>query len=122
MKKHGFWSSISASFLGLCCAGSPIVLAFLAGIGLGFLINDFILFPLLFISLGFMYVSLRYNKKMHLNTTPLYIAAISAIIILAGIFFRPVIWLGIAGLFTATIWDYALIRKCKECEAPNVKK
>ena len=63
MKKHGLWSSISASFLGLCCAGSPIVLAFLAGIGLGFLINDFILYPLLFISLGFMYVSLRYNKK-----------------------------------------------------------
>jgi len=114
MKKHALWSSFTGTFAALCCAGSPLVLAFLTGIGLGFLINDFILFPLLFVSLGFMFYSLYHNKKEHLNTKPFYIAIASAVIILAGIFFRPIIWLGIVGLFVSTIWDFNLIRKCKK--------
>ena len=115
MKKHGIWASFAGSFTALCCAGSPIALAFLTGAGLGFLINDFILFPLLFLSLGFMYYSLQFNKKKHLSTKPLYVGLLSAITILIGIFFRPLIWLGIIGLLFTTIWDFALIRKCKTC-------
>ena len=115
MKKHGLWGSITGTFLALCCAGSPLVLAFLSGIGLGFLINDFILFPLLFFSLGFMFYALHYNKKKHLSVYPFYIAIASAILVLAGIFYRPVIWIGIAGLFVSTIWDFKIMRKCKKC-------
>ena len=36
----------------LCCLAVPFVIAGLAGIGLSFLINDFILFPLLFAFIG----------------------------------------------------------------------
>jgi len=116
--KHSIWASFGGAFTGLCCAGSPIVLAFLTGAGLGFIINDFILFPLLFISLWFMYKSLRYNKKNHLSPNPLYVGIISVFILFIGILFRPIIWLGVFGLFIATIWDFILLRKNKN-EKPN---
>ncbi len=115
MKKHSIWSSFTGGFAGLCCAGTPVALSFLTGLGLGFLNSDLILFPLLFVSLGFMFSSLRYNKKDHLSEYPLFVAIGSAILILGGIFYRPVIWLGIIGLFAATIWDIVLSQKCKEC-------
>ena len=112
----GIFGSFGGSFAALCCAGSPVALAFLTGAGFGFLINDFILFPLLFISLWFMHSALKYNKKKHLSKKPIYLATISTIIVLAGIFYRPLIWVGILGLFVATIWDYTLVRKCKTCK------
>lgn len=114
--KNGISGSFASTFAALCCAGTPIMLAFLTGIGLGFLINDFILFPILFISLGFMYYSLNYNKKKHLSTKPIYTAIIGTILILVGIFVQPIIWFGVIGLFISTIWDYTLVRKCKSCE------
>jgi len=47
----------------LCCLGLPLVLALLSLLGLGFVINDFILFPLLAV---FSIINLRavfMNKK-----------------------------------------------------------
>jgi len=113
---NSFFGSAAGSFAGLCCAGFPLVLAELTGIGLGFLINDLILFPILFVSLGLMFYSLHYNKKKHLSTTPIYVAILSTIFLSVGIFITPIIWLGIIGLFTASIWDYKLIKNCKECK------
>lgn len=111
----GIFGSFGGAFAGLCCAGTPLILAFLTGIGLGFLINDFILFPLLFIFLGFMFYSLYVNKKKHKNTIPIIIGIISTIILSIGIFYTLIIWFGVVGLFIATIWDYFLIRKSKKC-------
>jgi len=107
--------SVAGGFVGLCCAGFPLVLAFLTGIGLGFLINDFVLFPILFVALGFMFYSLYYNKKKHLSLAPIFLAIISAVLLIVGIFFRPVIWIGIIGMFISSIWDYTLVRRCKKC-------
>jgi len=107
------FGGIAGIFTGLCCAGFPLVLAFLTGIGLGFLINDFILFPLLAISLGFMIYAIYYNKQKHLSVHPLYVAIISSLVLIAGIFLGSIIWIGIVGLFIATIWDYSLIKKNK---------
>lgn len=114
--KNSVWTSFTSSFAALCCAGTPVLLAFLTGAGLGFLINDFILFPLLFISLGFMFYSITCNKKQHLSTKPLYVSIVGTTTILVGIFVKPIIWLGIICLFVATIWDFLLVIKCKSCE------
>ena len=89
-------------------------MAFLSGIGLGFLINDFILLPILFIALGFMFYSLHINKKKHLNTKPIIIGILSTIVLGIGIFLSQIIWFGVIGLFIATIWDYFLLRR-KKC-------
>lgn len=116
MTAKGIFGGIGGSFTALCCAGFPIALAFLTGIGLGFVINDFILFPILFISLGFMFYALHYNRKKHLSQLPIYVGIVSTIIVFAGIFIPFIIWLGVIGLFVATIWDFVLLRKCKTCE------
>lgn len=112
----GIIGGFGGAFAGLCCAGIPIVLAFLTGIGLGFLINDFILFPILFVALGFMFYSMYYNKKQHLSLYPIYLAILSTILIGIGIFKGTIIWLGVIGLLISTIWDYTLVRKCKNCK------
>ena len=65
--------------MGLCCAGAPVVLAFVSGIGLGFVINDFILFPLLFAALAFTFYAMWGNRKHHVRTTPLILAAIATV-------------------------------------------
>ena len=111
-KVHGVWSTILGGFTALCFVNFPMALAFLTGIGLGFLINDLILFPIFFFSLGVMVYSLNYNRKNHLSFTPIFVAIISALIILTGVFFETivaVVALGVAGLFIATIWDFILI-------------
>jgi len=105
------WSGFVGAFVGLCCAGIPLALAALSGIGLGFLINDFILLPLLFISLGLMFYSLNINRKKYLDSRPLYLAVFSSLVILVGIFLKPLIWFGVVGLLSAGIWDYMLIKK-----------
>jgi len=113
MKTQGLWASLTGSFAGLCCAGSTVILSFLSGLGLGFLINDLILFPLLFLSFGFVWYSLNLNKKTHKNNMPLYSAIGSMALIMVGIFVQPLIWVGILGLISATIWDFTLCRRCK---------
>jgi len=107
--------SVAGGFVGLCCAGFPLVLAFLTGIGLGFLISDLILFPILFVALGFMFYSLYYNKKKHLSLMPIFLAIVSVVLLIAGIFLGPIVWIGIIGMFLSSVWDYILIKRCKKC-------
>ncbi len=49
MKKRllGFIGAGGVIFAALCCIGTPAILAFLTAAGFGFLINDFILLPML---------------------------------------------------------------------------
>jgi len=98
MKKHSYIGGAGSSFIALCCAGSPAILAFLTGIGLGFLINDFILFPLLILGIGFMFYSMNFNKKHHVDNRPIIIAIISTIFVLVGIWVKVLIWIGISSL------------------------
>jgi len=113
---NSFIGGIGGIFAGLCCAGLPLFLAFLTGIGLGFVISDFILFPIFFISLAFMFRALIYNKRKHLSLSPIIISIFGAVLILIGIFVSSILlWIGVTGLFISTIWDYNLVRKCKTC-------
>ncbi|MFQ5432335.1 MAG: MerC domain-containing protein [Nitrospinota bacterium] len=43
----GFLGAGGVVFAALCCVGTPALLAFLTAAGFGFLINDFILIPML---------------------------------------------------------------------------
>jgi hypothetical protein len=113
MKKYGIWAGFVGSFAALCCAGIPVFLAFLAGLGLGFVINDFILFPILFLSLGFLFYALYHNKTKHLNIFPLYLAIASALLIFVGIFINFIIWFGVSGLMISSIWDFTITKRCK---------
>jgi|AP95_1055475.scaffolds.fasta_scaffold131623_2 hypothetical protein len=108
---NSIFGSIGGGFMGLCCAGTPFILAFLTSIGLSFLINDFILFPLLFLGLWFMFKSIKKNKKKYSKSGPMNLGIISVIILLIGIFKPTLIWLGVIGLIVSSIWDNILIKK-----------
>jgi predicted membrane metal-binding protein len=98
-----------------CCLGFGPILAVLSAIGAGFLINDTILAPLLigFLILGG--VGLASSRRRHHRWGPLGIHVGSAVVMLAFTFlayFQPLIWLGVAGLLTASVWDFVLRRRC----------
>jgi len=112
MKSQGLWAGMVGSAVSLCCAGTAVLLSFLSGLGLGFLINDVILFPVLFLSFGVVLYSLHTNKKDHGKQKPFYVALGSMVLILMGIFYPLIIWLGIIGLISTTVWDYKLGKRC----------
>lgn len=62
-KLLGFVGTGGAVFVGLCCLGTPALLAFLTAAGLGFLINDFILIPLLILFLALAVYGFSASKK-----------------------------------------------------------
>lgn len=97
----------------LCCLGMPAMIGFVSAIGLGFLINDFVLFPLLALFLGLKIYSSYKNKQRHKNKYPFMITLISAFILF------PSLWIPVAGyivvgvILIAAIWDVILIKKTK---------
>ena len=104
-------------FAALCCLGTPALLAFLAAIGLGFVINDFILFPLLALFLGISIYASYIHKKQHKNKYPFIITLVSAILLIPAIFLNRylayVAYIILAALIFASIWDIVLKNKAK---------
>lgn len=117
---------LGAVFAALCCAGTPIIVSALAGVGLSFLRNDAILWPLMFVSLAVALWGFWQGRRLHARTGPLVLAAAGAAALVAGVVFihgfpaRQVIWAGAAALAAATLWNVALRRRC--AVAPGVPR
>jgi mercuric ion transport protein len=98
------------------CIGTPGLLAFLSAIGVGFLISDAILLPLLVVFLAVSMAGLYYSFKTHSNRWPLRLGGISTILVIFfiyGWFLRPGVYLGLAGLVGVSIWNVFLKRRCE---------
>jgi len=97
-----------------CCLGFGPILAVLSAAGAVFLINDAVLAPLL---LGFLVlggVGLWLSRRRHCRWGPMGLHAVSAASIFVFtfvVYFQPLIWLGIAGLLGASVWDMVLGRR-----------
>jgi len=94
-----------------CCLGFGPLIALLSATGAGFIVREPVLAPLLvfFMSLGT--AGLWISRRRHRHWSPLLIHLLSAVTVLVFTFARfvvPLIWAGVAGLFTASIWDLAL--------------
>jgi len=113
--------SIGSIFASLCCLGFAPVLAALSAAGLGFVISDAILIPLLALFLGIALWGIKGSQKRHGKTTPFYVGAGGAVAALAGVFvFIPVHVIGLIALVGASIRDIVLLRKLPTlCEATN---
>jgi mercuric ion transport protein len=101
-------------FAALCCLGTPAILAFLAAIGAGFLVNDLILLPLLAVSLFVSLWGLEKGREAHGDKRPLWLGTAGAVFIPAGIFVGA--WLVAAGavlLISATVWNVVARRRCE---------
>ncbi len=100
-------------FAALCCIGTPALLAFLSSIGIGFIINDAILLPLLVLFLAVSLMGLYYSYKSHGERWPLILGGISSLFIVLfvyGWFLKPMVYLGLAGIIAASVWNIVLKR------------
>lgn len=108
---------LGATFAALCCAGTPVIVSALAAVGLSFLRNDAILWPLMFASLAVALWGFWRGRRVHGSAGPLGLAAAGAAALVAGVVFihgfpaKQVIWAGAAALVAATLWNVAR-RRC----------
>jgi mercuric ion transport protein len=80
-KKHTDKVGVAGSiFAALCCLGFPALLSILSAVGLGFLINDAVLMPLLIVFLLLTLVGLYLGVRHHGSWAAFSIGAISAIL------------------------------------------
>jgi mercuric ion transport protein len=115
-KHHLDKIGIAGSFIAAaCCLGLPAVLSIVAAIGLGFLINDAVLLPLMIVFLALALAGLAFGYRVHRRPWPLAIAVISASAAYFFIFVQTVkaaAYLGIAGLVVASVLNVLMRRKC----------
>lgn len=99
-----------------CCLGFGPLLALLSAIGAGFLIHDAILAPLLVLFLLLGAIGLWPGRRTHGRVAPLVThgASAAAIVVFTFVVYvQPFIWLGIAGLIGASVWDLLLRRQAR---------
>ncbi|MBI3937762.1 MAG: MerC domain-containing protein [Betaproteobacteria bacterium] len=95
-------SSVTAA----CCLGIPAVVGAVAAAGLGFLINDFILFPLFFGLVGFTLWALYRSTRTHASMTPFWVGLAGAGLAAVGLFVHPwLVWTGLGTLLAGSVWD-----------------
>lgn len=121
LQRPGFWQRHldkigvgGSTFAALCCLGFPALVSILSAIGLGFLIRDAVLIPLLLVFLVLTLVGLFLGMRHHHQPWALALGAVSAILILWSIGIRPssvFAGIGIAGLIAASILNVWLRRR-----------
>lgn len=97
LDKIGVGGSI---FAALCCLGFPALIAFLGAIGLGFLMNDAILIPLLVVFLAATLWGLYLGKAHHHKWSAFALGVLGAVLTLAAIPFGSGI---VGGIGMATL-------------------
>jgi mercuric ion transport protein len=111
-KKHTDKVGVVGSvFTALCCLGVPAVLSILSAIGLGFLINDAVLLPLLIIFLLVTLLGLALGMREHHRAPAFILGIISAICVFVFIFvtFSKILaGVSVVGLVIATILNVVL--------------
>ncbi len=93
-------------FTALCCLGFPALLSVLSAVGLGFLMNDMILFPLLVGFLALTFYGLYRGYQEHGRPRAVVLGGTSAVALLVFLFVffsRPLAYLSLAGLVGATL-------------------
>ncbi len=100
------FGSFGSLLVGGCCLGvAPLIAAF-GAVGLGFLIRDAVLIPLLVLVLGFTVWALWSSRKLHHLDGPTYLGLASAVVAFAGLWvYVPLSWTGFIGLVGASSWD-----------------
>ncbi|MGC8536822.1 MAG: MerC domain-containing protein [Rhizomicrobium sp.] len=66
------------ALVGICCLRIPILLSVLTAMGLGFLINDMFLLPLMVLVLSAMLLTLSFDYAIHRHRWPLGLGVISS--------------------------------------------
>ena len=90
---------LGSFFASLCCIGTPAIIAFVSTIGVGFLINDKILIPLLIVSLAITILSLTLSLRKHRKPYALILCVLSSPFVYRGIWIsKSYVYLGLIGI------------------------
>lgn len=114
-KSHLDKIGIAGSFIAAaCCLGLPAVLSVVAAIGLGFIVRDAVLLPLLVVFLAITILGLWFGYRVHRRPWALTLAGISAVALFFFIFVqtvRPVAYTAVVGLVVASVLNVMFRRK-----------
>jgi mercuric ion transport protein len=105
---------LGATVAALCCLGVPAILSVLTAIGLGFLINDAILLPLLAVSLVLTLWGLYSGWRRHRHASAMVLGSIASAALVIFTFAhasRPLALTSIALLVIASFINVALLRR-----------
>lgn len=104
LDKIGIGGSI---FAALCCLGFPALLSILSAIGLGFIVNDAILIPLLLVFLAVAVFGLYLGARHHREPWALILGGLSALLVV--LVFTGMVpnialaYVGMAGVVVASV-------------------
>jgi mercuric ion transport protein len=104
---------LGAAFAALCCLGVSAVLSVVTAVGLGFLINDAILLPLLILSLAVTLWGFFSGWKRHHNVAALVLGVFASLALVVFSYFhqsRPLALISIAALVLASILNIIFLR------------
>ncbi len=115
---HGFWKrnldkiGVGGSlFAALCCLGFPALLSILSANGLGFLINDAVLLPLLvvflLVTLGGLYLGVRQHRSWLAFGVGL-LSAVGVFVFIFVAFNKILAAISVAGLLIASVLNVVL--------------
>ncbi|MBI4455788.1 MAG: response regulator [Acidobacteria bacterium] len=108
------WGPLGSIFAALCCLGAAPALAAVSALGLGFLINDIILIPLLVVFLGATIWALRRDRSRHGRTGPQRLAWLASLFTVSGLWVSGVVVsLGLILLVAASIWNVVVTWQTK---------
>ncbi len=121
-KEHVDKIGIVGSFLAAaCCIGLPAIVSIVAALGLGFLIQDAILRPLMLVFLAVTLIGLLLNFRVHRRFWPVAIALCSGVTAYVFTFVHHYValaYLGIAGLIFASVLNVLMRRRCAPARRP----
>ncbi|MFQ5689419.1 MAG: MerC family mercury resistance protein [Gemmatimonadota bacterium] len=111
------WGPAGSILSALCCLGAAPLLGALSAIGLGFLIHDWILIPLLLFFLWATLRSLSRDAGRHGSTGPERTAAIGAVFTVVGLWISGVVvGIGLALLVAGSAWNWVRVRRLGRAE------
>ncbi|MDA2937415.1 MerC domain-containing protein [Acidobacteria bacterium AH-259-A15] len=110
--KLGFAGTLFAS---LCCLGVSVVIAPLTAIGLGFLINDLVLLPLVLVFLLITLLGLYKGWRRHGVRPPFFLGIFAAVLLIPSFFISAYLSsFLLVLLLIATIWNTAAAKPARQ--------
>ena len=110
--------ALGAILAALCCAGTPLIVASLAAVGLSGLRKDAILWPVMLVSLAVAIWGYWQGHRIHHGWAPLFIGVIGAVSLALGVIVvhgfpaMQMIYAGAMLLVAATISNIVALKRC----------
>lgn len=109
------WAPAAAVFTALCLVGLDPVIGLVSTLGLGVILTEVILVPLLAACLGLTLWALATDRTYHRERGPTRLVWAAAAVMLGGYWvLESLVWVGIALVAAAAAWNQVLVGRLSE--------